>query len=305
MDYQLIKAIEEQLRIWNAKLLTESAQLEHYVKYKNMRLVSSSPKNGYTSYYVVERGKVERRYVPQNSEIVQGIKMAHHLERSIELTKQNIIGLERYLSSHNKLDFDSVDQGLKKIYQDSLKRQMIPPNEKAAAWLERKTRFIEKFNQVHPDKYPEDLKIQASDGRWMRSKAETQIADLANARGLVNIYELPHYCDGIWIKSDLTILSPIDWETEFVFEHEGLLKNLKYQSTQMNKKTHYMEEGYKPNINLFYSYDYFDGTFSLAPINHFFDIIMTSVPPKSFIQRLHPDDELTLELEIKRHELFK
>ncbi len=300
MDTIINTTITEQLNILYKMLDSQTRKLAQLDKYKNTRLVASYRKNGKVQLYKIEKGSKTRKYISIKSKEADCIREAKYLKISISRIKKNIELLERVKGEYKAVDNATIKEMLPSVYATAI----INPNtesltSKAAKWKADKEAFKEEFNKVYPDKYADDKRIQAADGQWVRSKAEAQIIDQLIAHNLVYVYELPHYCDGRWIRSDFTILSPIDRETEIILEHAGLMGDPKYQQKHFSNQIYYMQEGYKPNINLFTSYDYLDGTFSVMPLNWIIKQIESSVPPKQFLTRKNPDDAKTLALEIE------
>ncbi len=307
MEKLFLMTVEEQLNNMHKELESQTSRLKELEPYQNLNLSTSTPIKGGIYYYSKRNGSTMKKYIPKDSEVVSLTSEAHYLKLSINHLRSDIAILEKLLRDFKRTDRESVIELLPSTYRNVIYACQAEPTiaEKAARWKAEKEAFKKEYNKVFPDKYPEYLRIEAADGRMMRSKAEAQIADLANSYGLVNIHELPHYCNGKWLRPDLTILSPLDGETRYLIDHEGLLMNPSYQNKHMHNQICYMEEGFKPNINLFYSFDYFDGSFSLAPIKRFFQQIMTSLPPKSSIQRRHPDDIATFRQQLENKSLFK
>ncbi len=325
MDTILKTTINEQLNILYTNLNYQLKRMDELKPFENAILHASNHVGGKTYYYKKEKGDKKQQYLRCDSAEIGFIKEMQFLKLSTCILQKNIETLEKVLSDYQSFDQNEIIRQLPKTYQEgftelirlgSLNKVYVPSKDiaaKTAAWKAEKEKFKEEFNRIYPDRFADRKRVQASDGTYMRSKSEVQIAELAKSYGITAIYELPHYCNGQWIRSDFTFLSPIDAETEHIHEHVGMLDDRNYQEKHFHNQIKYMEEGYKPNINLFQSYDYFDGSFSLIPMSRIFDQIKTSVPPKSFIKRLHEDDAKVLAMEVqaraeaesRRHSLFK
>ena len=280
--------VNEQLEYLEPMLASQQARLNELGSFSDLLLTDSKSLSG-VYYYANKQGegreKRKRHYLgSEKNETVQRIKEARFLGASVKRIKFNIIKLKELKDGYQDVDCESIDSSLPEIYRGA--RLILPEGgcvmteevrEKCLRWKEDKEAFKGEFNKIHPDPYPEDLRVQAPDGRWVRSKSEVSILILAEANGLINVTELPHKCAGQWIRSDITIISPIDGETEFIIEHEGRMDLPSYQKKHLFNQVKYMQAGYRPNINLFYTYDNLDDTFSLVPVQRIFNIIKGTI----------------------------
>ena len=123
---------------------------------------------------------------------------------------------------------------------------------------------------------PEQLIVKTIDNTYVRSKSEGMIYNLLLSLGITFVYELPLKTKTRLFLPDFTILSEIDYETEIIIEHLGMMSQTYYRNKNFNKLMDYMKEGYLQGVNIFYTFDYLDGGVDLSPI---FDIISIKIRP--------------------------
>lgn len=110
----------------------------------------------------------------------------------------------------------------------------------------------------------------------MRSKSEVIIANLFILNDIPYVYELPHLVNDAWIYSDFTALSLIDFKTEVIVEHEGLMNDSNYQKLFLTKTNSYLAADLIPGKDIFFTFDDLRGGFDPSPIQ---DIIDTKLKP--------------------------
>ena len=267
-------------------LKTELKHLQTLSNNKRKRLASLEPyrnktifrtkRNTHHYYYVkVPKGSdssAVRRYLGGcNNEEVRRIQEARLLELELEALEKDIKLLLSLSDGYADYDRNTISKLLPKTYRsfentvgDS---ESVHP-ERAKQWLRENKAKKDEFLLRYPEKHPESFKAQRADGIWFRSRAEAMIATEFDSCGIPYVYELPHYCNGKWIKSDFTALSTKDYTTEIILEHLGLMDEERYRHNVSDKIADYMAAGYKPNINLFFTFDNPDQSFSLIPLRN-------------------------------------
>lgn len=275
----VIKALKDQRKFYKLILDSQSKQLEQLQDYDGFNLYSSPRKDGTCYYYKYRKGTKKKIYLGnKDNQEVQAIKVVHFLKKSIAALESNISVIDNALNHYVDLPHLKDGETIPKLYrkEDEFVKREIDP--RVTKWLSEKTAFKKKFLKNHPDKYADSLKYERHDGERMRSKSEISIGDVLEYNRLPYIYELPHYCNGVWIKSDFTILSPLDYKTEIIIEHIGRIDLPEYREQFALKLKTYMEAGWKPNVNLFFTFDNLDGTFSQIPLQ---TIIDSFIMPRS------------------------
>lgn len=234
-------------------------------------------KKGSKDYYYVnvpgkEEGTMTRRYLGgrRNDEVLR-IQEAKYLEKGLEVIGKNTELLTALLNGYSDFDRETISKMLPKVYRsvsdtDCSAKSDYP--DRAMQWLKENKAKKDEFLLRYPEKHPESFKVQRTDGIWFRSRAEAMIATEFDNCGIPYVYELPHYCNGKWIKSDFTALSTKDYTTEIILEHLGLMDDEHYRHNVSDKIADYMAAGYRPNINLFFTFDNPDQSFSLIPLRN-------------------------------------
>jgi hypothetical protein len=240
--------------------------------YEGMILIPSVKNYGRVYYYTIDPKSGRRVYLgSEEHPDVQNIKALHHINLSMKLMENDLSLIVPALDKAADHSPDAVDQMLPKVYRNSSLGMGSAPDVRAAKWKTDKEAFKAAYLEKYPDKYPETLTYQRWTGEWMRSKSEGSIADILDMNGLIWIYELPHKCNGHWLLSDFTVLSPLDCWSEIIIEHAGRMDLESYRNKYIFSLEHYMKEGYRPNINLFFTFDNLDQTFSQMPVQCILD----------------------------------
>ena len=147
-------------------------------------------------------------------------------------------------------------------------KNMDRPDKRAAVWKKRKEALKMKVVEEHG----ENLRHTAIDGTVVRSKSEVIIANMLFLNNIPYVYECPYFFDGDILKFDITALSTIDYETEVVVEHQGMMDLPAYQDKYMHSLMTCLGYGLTPNIDIFFTFDDLNGNFDSRQI---WDIIKT------------------------------
>ena len=81
------------------------------------------------------------------------------------------------------------------------------------------------------------------------------------SKGVTFIYEMPFNLGGRTVYPDFVLLSEIDYRTEIIIEHQGLMSNEVYRKRFNDKLYNYLCNGYVQGINIFYTFDTINGGF--------------------------------------------
>lgn len=272
MRDSIIHTLENELRLLT---LSESSQLDRLAEldeFRGITLIPSLKSNGEYYYYAVDPKSGKRVYVGgENNEYVMKIKECRLLEESLQTIDKNKALLIPVIKQYSDFEIHRINENLPKTYRNANLLLFDESDPRALEWKEKKIKFKEDYLVRHPDKHPESLTFQRLNGDWMRSKSEGSIADILDMNKLTWVYELPHLCKDVWLKSDFTVLSPLDYTSEIIIEHAGRMDIPEYREKFIFSLRKYMEAGYKPNINLFFTFDNLDQTFSQIPVQNIID----------------------------------
>jgi len=108
-----------------------------------------------------------------------------------------------------------------------------------------------------------------SDGVWVKTVSEVVLYERFKAAGFFQIYELPLVLKdyGPPMYPDFSILSPVDMKTVIYVEYVGRLDLPKYREDFANRIRRYINNGYKPGVNVFFIYSDKDGHIDSMQIN--------------------------------------
>jgi hypothetical protein len=272
MDASTIQILKKELKLIELNKSALGKKKEELKMYEGMILIPSVKNYGRVYYYTIDPKSGRRVYLGSEEHLdVQNIKALHHINLSMKLMENDLSLIVPALDKAADHSPDAVNQMLPKVYRNSRLSMGSEPDVRAAKWKKDKEAFKAAYLEKYPDKYPETLTYQRWTGEWMRSKSEGSIADILDMNGLTWIYELPHKCNGYWLLSDFTVLSPLDCWSEIIIEHAGRMDLESYRNKYIFSLEHYMKEGYRPNINLFFTFDNLDQTFSQMPVQCILD----------------------------------
>ena len=272
MDASTIQVLKKELKLIELNKFALGKKKEELKMYEGMILIPSVKNYGRVYYYTIDPKSGRRVYLGgEGNQDVQNIKALHHINLMVKLMENDSSLIVPVLDMTADYSPDAVDQMLPKVYRNGSAGMGSARDVRAAKWKTEKEAYKAAYLGKYPDKYPETLTYQRWTGEWMRSKSEGSIADILDMNGLTWIYELPHKCNGHWLLSDFTVLSPLDCWSEIIIEHAGRMDLESYRNKYIFSLEHYMKEGYRPNINLFFTFDNLDQTFSQIPVQNILD----------------------------------
>ena len=246
----------------------KSERLRELHRYEGVSLRASSGRKG--SYYYVRRpGESSYSYLGGDSNCeVQGIREYVYLKRLIKDIDSEIRLLRTLQQNHLDIERAAVLSRLPKLYREPSQTAYLPKqDERALRWKEKKEAEKSRYDVRNPDR----LIMKAVDGTPMRSKSEVIIANLLISNGIPFVYELPHKVNGVLIYTDFTALSTIDWESEIMIEHEGMMTHQNYQIGFLNKVNTYLAADFIPGRDIFFTFDDLRGGFDPSPIQDIID----------------------------------
>lgn len=275
MDTIYINEAKKALEQLNNLKSSSARRLSELSAYDSIQLVSS-PRNGRTYYYSKDKGHPGRRYLGgESNQEVLCIREQRYLKQLTKDIELEMALISELINRHTDIGFESVSSRLPQIYRQK-QIATVPASDcksRAAEWKAEK----EEEKSQYPIKEPEHLKMRAIDGTQMRSKSEVIIANLLIANEIPYVYELPHLIDGVLIYTDFTALSTIDYVTEVMIEHEGLMSKPYYQAQFLSKVNSYLADDLIPGRDIFFTFEDLRGGFDPSPVQ---DIINTRLKPQ-------------------------
>ena len=252
------------------------AKIKDLAEYQGLDLRPIKSSSGRCFYRVKGKGDKKFKYVGgEDNPIVKGIKELRYLEKSVSVLEKNNRLIRQFLKGYYPANFKSINNLLPKVYQTTQSIEYESENYKALAWKEKAEAYKSRFELYKP----EQLTVPTIDGTFVRSKSEALIYNLLVSLGVSFVYELPLKTKTRKILPDFTILSEIDYETEIIIEHLGMMSKEFYRNDNFDKIMDYMKENYVQGVNIYYTFDYMDGGLDLACI---FDILSLKIRPSCF-----------------------
>ena len=252
MDADIIQRLVYQKKLLKADYLSASDKLEKLEGYRSYRIKRIQKKNGKSYYYVKPAGSREYKYIGKENKLVMRVKEAAHLEKASEVIRNDLELIESLIDGYISYDNDAISKMLPNAYRRELMLSDDPYRVAGERWKKIKLEYQKQF----PENYPEKKTEETSDGVWVKSKNEVIIYERLLSSGLFFIYELPLVMKdyGPPLYPDFSILSPIDMKTVFIIEHVGKLNDWEYVKDFTKRVKRYVENGFKPGVNLFFSF---------------------------------------------------
>ena len=234
----------------------------------------SSGKTYYSSYKGKDaKGKTRYKYAGDSrSETVLRIREVHHLKKSLAVLGKDIALLKCVLHKIENTDVDHINELLPAVYRAYDFQQEMSPSKIAAEWKRSREAYKDSFPPFHP----EELTVPTVDGKRVRSKSEALIYNFLFDLGITFVYELPLKTKIKTFYPDFTILSEIDYSSIYRIEHQGMMNDEGYRERFKNRVYDYLRAGYVQGVNIFFTFDIYDGGVDLDPI---LDMIQLKIRP--------------------------
>ena len=155
-------------------------------------------------------------------------------------------GWKAYLRKTDKIKISSEYLLNHPEYGRLLAKNFRPLNRELERWQEEP---YEKST-----KHPEDLLVQGTHGKMLRSKSEAIIDRMLFQNKIPFHYEEKLVLDGIILYPDFVIRHPITGQY-FYWEHLGMMDNPDYCKHACDKIKLYCQHGIIPSVNLILTYE--------------------------------------------------
>lgn len=255
-------------------LLNRQAELADALSgYEDMLMKEKTIRSGRKFYYAKKKGSEKFTYIGKSDspEVIK-IKEAHYLKKSIPVLRKNIRLVNHLLEGYVSSSAKSINQMMPRVYTVDGGPEIADSAEAARKWKDQ----MEAYKATFPVYKPEELKVRTRDGSYVRSISEGMIYNLLLSLGVTFVYELPLKVGNRLYRPDFTILSEIDYETSYPLEHFGMMGDGKYKAKNLEKIVDYLEDGYVPGVNIFYTFGDMRGGLDISPI---YDIIRSKIRP--------------------------
>lgn len=272
MEKKVINAVNQYLKQAEQLRAIQKNRADELHKYESVYMKKSG--NGHNAYYYVrEKDNSTGTYIgKEENEAVRCIKEARFLQELNNRLDYNISLFEHIADTIKETDFEIINQNIPKVYQLSKMSSWRSEDERAQIWKENAETTKLRFDAY----LPEELNIRTNDGNMVRSKSEAMIYNYLLSMGVTFAYELPMKVGGRYCSPDFTLLSEIDYKTEIIIEHQGMLSNQHYRNRFNEKLYNYYCNGFVQGINVFYTFDDIDGGLDLTPVEN---IVRTVIRP--------------------------
>ena len=263
MRERIFYELEGYLQELQERKMVQSKRLKEIDSNAGVRLKRRhGPKHNWY-YYSHRTGDPKLRFLGEDqTHVINEIKEYRYLDKSLSVICKNIEIIESALGKMKSADYESINSMLPDTYRGANLGIKSLGNEKATKWKEG----AEAFKSARDVYRPEELKIMTDDGKHVRSKSEAMIYNYLLSIGVTFVYELPMRLNNRIVVPDFTLLSEIDYETEVIIEHQGLM-DAEYYRKRFGEKVHsYMNAGFIQGNNIFFTFDNSDGGFDRRPI---------------------------------------
>lgn len=257
----------------------QKARLSSLKKYDGLKLKEKKRRSGrtyYSSYKTKRPGeKTKFRYIGTGrSETVLRIKETHYLKKSLAVLGKDIELLKLISDKLEEIETAHINELLPALYRTDNLQQSMSSNKLAVEWKRQKEAYKASF----PPFRPEELKVPTDDGKFVRSKSEAFIYNLLLKLGVTFVYELPLRTQFKTFFPDFTILSEVDYRSVIIIEHQGMMDVDEYSERFNDRVFDYLRAGYISGVNIFYTFDSYNGGLNLDPIG---DIIRLKIRPSA------------------------
>lgn len=199
-------------------------------------------------YYKVENGKriYLGRFDGPNCDEIKYIQMHHYLKEVDKRIENNCRHMEKFLKHYKSIEPEDVNADLPRAYR-------LVEGEEYKLYQPRRELSYEKSC-----KHPEHLIHRTLKGELVRSKSELIIANMLFSKGIQYRYEEVIEVGDEIIAPDFRIYVERD-ERFKILEHCGMIGKPQYRDKYLWKLNLYIEEGYMPWRDVFFTYDFLDG----------------------------------------------
>lgn len=250
-----------------------SGHLKELKNHSDLLLRKSVRRNGNQYYYSFDRRIGKRRYLGADSNTdVRLIKEARFCKDLVRKAEKDMKLLRQLVDKYCPLDYDAVNSSLPRTYRDAeiTFGNQVRADKRAERWKKSKMALKSNVPVIHP----ENLTHTAIDGTLVRSKSELLIANLLFTNNIPYVYECPYFFEGKILRFDFTALSTMDYETEIIVEHQGMMDLDTYCDKYMHTLLTCLNNGIVPNVDIFFTFDDLNGNLDSRQI---WDIINTKL----------------------------
>ena len=260
---------------------TQEERLQELAEYEGLSLKYCQSAKGRRYYSATGgQGKDGRRHYhyigSESNDTVRHVKELRYLKHSLKILTEDIQLLSGVWSGLRDFDAESVEKLLPSMYRGAKVRAPSSADPRLALWKKdaeaRKAADIAVNGIFHP----EELIHPTKDGAMVRSKGEALIYNRLLDLGVTFVYELPVRVGNHKRYPDFTLLSEIDFKTEILIEHQGMMNLPHYRDHFRDRVYDYLCAGYISCINIFYTFDSINGSTDTEAI---VDIVKLRIRP--------------------------
>lgn len=205
-------------------------------------------KNRFDYYYIEEEKNKRGRYLKKKEEeLARKIVQRDYDANVLRCATERLKGIERFLANYEKTNLSSVFHKLNLYRKDMVSSFIISDEEFVKQWQD-----VKYEKKEFEDSIP---KIVTERGEHVRSKSEKIIADKLYMLGIPYRYESPIVLEGnLKVYPDFTILKMPERKEVFL-EHLGMMDDVNYANSALNKLNTYEKNGIYLGVNLFLTFE--------------------------------------------------
>lgn len=266
MDVRRI--IQGQLKTELRMKLKYAAQLERLPTGK----LSVQTVKGRKYYTLVKKNK--RKYIGVNNpDLVKKLQQRRYLEKMIEAIDHNEKYLKALGENYRPVSPEAVFDSLPETYRN---RELLALEGRRLPTLSGETFDVREWKEADYEQstWHPDYKVHiTAKGDAVRSKSEYIVSNMLFERGIPYHYEeVLHLPDGGFLVPDFTIALR-DGSGLIYLEHCGMLSDEKYRRDYLRKMERYCLAGFRPWVDVFFTFDNANGSLDTDKIGKMMDVM--------------------------------
>ena len=189
-----------------------------------------------------------------------------YLDMAIANCRENIENMKLFLRDYRTIEPAELVKEMGKAYQEQKNAMnMVYGISSAAKWRINKQREKADFEKQFGKYRENEHKHISVTNTPMMSKSEVIMENALIYLNIPYVYEVPMIIGGKTFCPDFIVLNTRT-KQEFLFEHIGYFVSEDYRERYLRKLTHYIENGYIPNVNLLLTYEDMNGDIDVSSI---------------------------------------
>lgn len=262
MENKLLQSAKTYLRELEAVKNAQSSRIKSLEKYRDVIMRGKTSRGGQIYYSARKKTSASHKYLgDDHNDTVRKIKELRYLDEQLIRIEKNSELVQSLIDNIQGTDYESVNETLPNVYRNPYIGSATS-RDKKQLWKEKAEALKSRYETYKPH----ELNIRTNDGSLVRSKSEALIYNYLLSLDIAFIYEMPIKTGGKLLVPDFTILSDVDFESEIIIEHQGMMDSALYRNRFAEKVYQYLCAGFIQGINIFYTFDDINGGLDISPV---------------------------------------